>query len=55
MPIITLATKAVFGKKQSKDRVTVGQIVNAAGTEKHLPVVIGKVKGKDVSGKIYFA
>ena len=41
-PDKTLATKRIEGRKQSKERVTIGLCSNATGTDKWCPIVIGK-------------
>ena len=43
-PNATLATRAVKGKKKSKERLTVALCANATGTHKIKPLVIGKSK-----------
>lgn len=41
-PDKTLATKRLEGRKKNKERITVGFCVNSTGTEKMVPVIIGK-------------
>jgi len=41
-PDKTLATKRIEGRKKCKERITVGLCVNSTGTEKMVPLVIGK-------------
>ena len=50
-PNATLATRPVSGKKKNKDRLTVALCVNASGTEKLKPLVIGKSKRPRCFGK----
>jgi hypothetical protein len=41
-PDKTLASKRIEGRKKNKERITVGFCVNSTGTEKMVPIVIGK-------------
>jgi hypothetical protein len=42
LPMSTLATSAVSGTKQSKDRLTIALCMNADGSDKLKPIVINK-------------
>ena len=50
-PNATLATRPVSGKNKNKNRLTVALCVNASGTEKLKPLVIGKSKRPRCFGK----
>ena len=50
-PNSTLATGAVKGTKKKKDRLTVAVCCNATGTDKLIPLVIGKSKRPRCFGK----
>ena len=52
-PQKTLASKPVKGKKRDKERITVGLCVNATGSNKMLPVVVGKSKRLRCFGKTF--
>lgn len=52
-PSSTLASGPAVGKKRSKDRVTVGLMCNASGTDKVKPIVIGKAKRPRCFGKTF--
>ena len=42
LPNSTLATGPVSGKKKQKERITIALCANATGTDKLVPLVIGK-------------
>jgi hypothetical protein len=43
-PDRSLATKRLSGRKKDKERITVGLCINASGSDKLPPLVIGKYK-----------
>lgn len=52
-PNKTLAIAATSGVKECKERLSIGLCVNASGTDKCKPVVIGKYKRPRCFGKIF--
>ncbi|KAK9841678.1 hypothetical protein WJX74_009921 [Apatococcus lobatus] len=52
-PSKTLATGPVHGKKMQKERITLGFAVNATGSDKIKPVVIGTAKRPRAFGKTW--
>lgn len=52
-PARTLGTAAGAGIKKSKDRITVAFLVNASGSDKRKPVIIGKAARPRSFGKVF--
>ena len=52
LPNSTLATGPVSGKKKQKERITIALCANATGTDKLVPLVIGKSAHPRCSGKM---
>jgi len=52
-PNYTLASNTMKGTKKSKEKITVALSVNATGTEKLKPFVIGKTMRPIYFGKTY--
>ena len=53
LPNATLATGPVSGKKKQKERITVALCANATGTDKLVPLVIGKSERPRCFGKTF--